>query len=328
MKVACILVGLCALAGFFPDTASAQSCPSNSSLVRIDAKTVQCRCHDGFDSVNNVCVRRPSPPPAATLPRDVIDPRWLAMPGQAARLEVRIEAAANKVKLLHDERDKLRANHDALQQEYLASIAAERVLVQDAMIHSLDLVDALATLAKPLLPPATARTFGLRINTAQALVNFYGHLTTDEEKRQREKSVDTMGTIKNLVVEHPAVFKGPEGERTKSATDATLKIFKVWERHQIKPGPLTREDYNELQAATLDTLQAANQLAGAAMKTVLLQYKLTWEVPFVMAGMQHDRATIASIQQSNRKALIILEDQLQESRNRHRTLQEELARIR
>lgn len=283
------------------DAAVAQSCVANAYLADTVTQgnviTRVCKCISGYKVQGGSCVKRP----------DVIDPRWLAMPGQAERIRLRLDALAVQKAFFEREMAKLKGIEGGLHQLWQDNVIATRSLLQDAQSQTLDLLDGLFAMAD--LPPGVGRAAGSSLAVSQAYFYQYAYADSADEQRAREKMIDAIGAFKNLVAANSSVIKGREGEAIRAATDGMLKMFKILDRQQRTGVRWTHADFEDAHGAMVDTIHAASRLGGP-LKVAVAQANLTFGVPFALRALQADLTAIETAQRTNRTALRSFEDRL------------------
>jgi hypothetical protein len=286
----------------FVSPGAALQCPENANLIDTvvsgNVTTRVCKCRDGYNPKGGKCVAKPG----------VIDPRWLAMSGQADRIDVRLKALAVQRAFIERQMDELRTIEGGLDQLWQDNRVATLTLLHDAQSQTLDVLDGLLSMSG--MPPGVGRAAGSYLSFAQAYFYQYAYASTADEQRAREKMIDAIGALKNLVTSSSWGIRGAEAESIKAATDGVLKIYKIVDRQRRSGSArFSRADLEDAHGALVDTIQAASRV-GPPLKVATGQANLTLGVPFALRRLELDARELSAARQANRTALRFYDNRL------------------
>ena len=194
-----------------------------------------------------------------------IDPGWLAMPNQGDISRAQLANLNNEQIGLEERRKRCEEEEKKTQGLILENVQATKDLMHDTESQAVSVVGTL--LAMSALPAKAVQGIALAMPAIQGYYAYRGYSDANEEQRAHAKMVEGIGELKNFALSVPKVLPGKEGEQVKAATDATLKIYEIVERHSSKglDSKTIRADMENLSGAAVDLghIVAPKNSAGA-----------------------------------------------------------------
>lgn len=199
-------------------------------------------------------------------PGPTLSPVFFGLPGEAAFCQQQLDGLGRQREFLERQRAGLKAIEHGMQQRMLADATATRELMQDTKSLTVTVLGGL--LAMSDLPAPVSTQAGAILAGIQAYYQHEAFASAEDERRAHDKMVDAVAELKNLLLFTPGILPGPEGEQTRLATDAAIKVFKIIDRHSPPHhGPAEiRADLEDASGATIDFVQAVNPKVGGALK--------------------------------------------------------------
>lgn len=229
-------------------------------------------------------------------------PETKAAPSEAEHAQAQIDALMKQKKFIETQRAILKNIEKGQQQLVTENVTASLDLINDTQSQLISMVGGIISMSGA--PENVSRAAGLTLHPLQAYYLERGRQDATDERRKREKAMDEIGELKNFVATLPGVLSGPESGAVKSATDATLKIYKIIDRHQTPEVGATslRADLELVSGALIDVTKAVNPVLGGALKSTNSSIYVAGGA-WALRAMDRNRAELERALKQNATAL-------------------------